>query len=164
MQDTKELLHVASSAPDEKAPRTIVHEILDSNLPPADKSFNRILGEVVTVAGAGFETTACVLQLIFYHVFSTAEILQRLRDELASTTAQSSDTVELMTPEQQPYLTSVLMKGMRLSPAIATRMARIALDRDLVYSGQRIPAGTPVGMTTILMHTDGKLYPDPKRF
>lgn len=28
----------------------------------------------------------------------------------------------------------------------------------------RIPAGTPVGMTTILMHTDDTWYPDPLSF
>jgi cytochrome P450 len=57
-----------------------------------------------------------------------------------------------------------LTEGLRLSPAIATRAARIS-DRDLFYGGQwRIPAGTPVGMTTLLMHTDEALYPDPMRF
>lgn len=56
------------------------------------------------------------------------------------------------------------MEGMRLSPAIGSRMARIAPDRDLFYGAWRIPAGTPVGMTTILMHTDKTLYPDPLKF
>jgi cytochrome P450 len=58
----------------------------------------------------------------------------------------------------------VLKEGLRLSPAIATRMARIAPDRDLVYGEWRIPASTPVGMTTILMHTDENIYAEPKRF
>jgi cytochrome P450 len=52
---------------------------------------------------------------------------------------------------------------MRLSPAISTRAARIT-DKDLFYKEWRIPAGTPVGMTTILMHTDEAVYPDPLRF
>lgn len=43
-------------------------------------------------------------------------------------------------------------------------MARIAPDRDLYYKGFQIPAGTPVGMTTILMHTDERSYPDPNSF
>lgn len=56
------------------------------------------------------------------------------------------------------------MEALRLSPGVATRMARIAPDRDLFYKSWRIPAGTPVGMTTILMHTDEKVYPDPNSF
>jgi cytochrome P450 len=122
------------------------------------------LDDVATVTGAGFEPTASVLRLIFYHLFSNAEMLQRLRTELKSATAQSSDTVDLRTLEQLPYLTSVLMEGMRLSPSVASRQARIAPDRDLVYGEWRIPAGTPVGMTTLFMHMDERLYPDPKRF
>lgn len=61
------------------------------------------------------------------------------------------------------------MEGLRLSPGIATRAARVA-DKDLFLGGGsgggdwRIPAGTPVGMTMILMHNDERLYPDPLRF
>lgn len=40
-------------------------------------------------------------------------------------------------------------------------MARIAPDREVVYDRWAIP---PVGMTTLLMHHDESLYPDPKRF
>ncbi|KUJ18476.1 cytochrome P450 [Mollisia scopiformis] len=161
-KDTEALLTATASPSsnlDAKTRRTIVHEIMDSKLTPADKSFPRVFDDVATVTGAGFETTASVLRLIFYHVFSNAEILQRLRSELRPAT-----TNDLKVLEQLPYLTSVLMEGMRLSPAIASRMARIAPDRELVYNGWHIPAGTPIGMTTLLMHTDEMLYPDPMQF
>ena len=65
--------------------------------------------------------------------------------------------------EQLPYLTTVLNEGLRLSPGIARRAARVK-DKDLFYGDWRIPAGTPVGMTTLFMHTDKELYPDPLRF
>lgn len=56
------------------------------------------------------------------------------------------------------------MEAMRLAPGIASRSARIAQDEDLVYAGWRIPAGTPVGMTTHLLHQNKKEYPEPQRF
>lgn len=149
---------------DDEEPRNIVHEILKSNLPPSHKTFARVFDNVITVTGAGFETTGSILRLIFYHVFSSSEILQRLRAELVSVIAKSSDTVEVRTLEQLPYLTSVIMESMRLSPGIASCMARIAPDRHLVYGEWRIPASTPMGMTAILMNTDETLYPNPKRF
>lgn len=155
---------VTTSTPDVKARRTIVHEILDSKLPHKDKTFDRIFDDVATVTGAGFETTASVLRLIVYHAFSDPKILERLRAELTTVTTQSPDKVDLRTLEKLPYLTSTLMEGLRLSPAIASRMARIAPDRDLVYGEWRIPAGTPIGMTTLLMHHDETLYPNPKHF
>lgn len=162
-KDTKQLLEAASSH-DEKIPRTIVHEIVDSNLPPADKVFDRVFDEVGTVTGAGFETVSNVLRLIFYHVFSNVEILKRLREELASVSATSSRALDLKTLEQLPYLTAVITEGLRLSPAIATRSARIAPDRELIYGKWSIPAGTPISMTSLLMHMDATLYPNPFYF
>ncbi|PVH91467.1 cytochrome P450, partial [Periconia macrospinosa] len=122
----------------------------------------RIYQEVATVSAAGFETTASAMRLILYHVYSNAEILQRLRQELTSISTQPSELI-LKELEELPYLTAVLKEGMRLSPAVASRAARIT-DKDLFYKGWRIPARSPVGMTTLLMHTNEKLYPEPMRF
>ncbi|KAF4620123.1 hypothetical protein G7Y89_g14699 [Cudoniella acicularis] len=160
---TKELMAAATSPnPDEKTQRTIVHEIMDSGLPPSDKSFERVSGDLATVTSAGFETTSSALRLIFYHVFSKPEILQRLRAELA--TVRSSDGFEWRTLEQLPYLTSILMEGLRMSPGVVSRLARIAPDRDIIYKEGSIPAGTPVGMSILTLHMDETLYPDPRCF
>ena len=155
---------VASPNPNSEAPRTIVHEIMESKLPLSEKRFDRVFEEVSTVTGAGFETTASALRLILFHLFSTPKMLERLRAELASASAISPNLLDLKALEQLPYLTAILMEGLRLSPAIATRMARMAPDTGLIYNQWHIPPGTPVGMTLILMHTDEALYPEPRRF
>lgn len=168
-RDTRDLLNTAAmSSVSADAPRTIVNEIVESKLPPAEKKFHRVFDDVATITGAGFETMASVLRLIFFHVFSNVDILRRLRAELASMgwepMSLHNAIRDVKTLEQCPYLTSIIMEGMRLSPAIGTRMARVAPDRELFYGDWRIPAGTPVGMTTVLMHTDETLYPDPLKF
>lgn len=53
----------------------MVYEIIHSNLPPAEKTFDRILEELATVTGAAFETTANILRLVLYHVFTNDEVL-----------------------------------------------------------------------------------------
>ncbi|KAH7384635.1 trichodiene oxygenase [Pyrenochaeta sp. MPI-SDFR-AT-0127] len=164
---TEKLLNSAvSTSPDQVTPRTVVHEIAESNLAPADKSLPRVLNEVQTVVAAGLETVSAVLRITLYHIFSEPEILQRLRAELetVSTTPSSGDIMDLKKLEQLPYLTSIIMEALRLSPAIGSRMARTISDRDILYETWSIPAGTPVGMTTYLMHTDETLYPEPFRF
>ncbi|KAI0424729.1 cytochrome P450 [Xylaria sp. FL1042] len=158
MNDTKNLMKAAAS-PDDDGPRTLVHEIMQSKLPPSDKSFERVFDEVSTTTGAGFETTAAVIRNAAFHIYSDPRILQKLRAELA--TAPDHDC---KTFEQLPYLTATIMEAMRLSPAIATRSARIAQDKDLVYANWRIPAGTPVGMTIHLLHQNEQQYPEPKLF
>lgn len=153
-----------STSPEAEAQHTIVHEILGSSLSSHDKSLQRVFEDVTSVSGAGFETSGSVLRLLCFHIFSRPEILRRLRDELESIGSLRSDVIELKTLEQLPFFTSTIKEALRLSPGVATRMARIAPDRDLFYKSWRIPAGTPVGMTTILMHTDEKIYPNPYSF
>lgn len=141
----------------------MIHAIAYSDLPPSEKIFDRVFEEVMTVTGAAFETTASAFRLILFHVYTNDEILRRLREEIASIHSGNSGQISLRQVEQLPYFTAVLTEGMRLSPAVASRAARVT-DKDIFYDKWRIPAGTPVGMTTLLMHTDEELYPDPMRF
>ncbi|KAK8103231.1 hypothetical protein PG984_016377 [Apiospora sp. TS-2023a] len=151
-------------------PRTIVHQILGAQIPPEEKSLRRVFEEVGTITRGGFETVANTLRMTLYHIYSNQEVLRRLRSELANARSNKNGNghgpsdLRLGTLEQLPYLTAVLMEGLRLSPGLSTRAQRVAPDRDLIYNGRVIPAGTPVGMTTLLMHHDPDLYPDPKRF
>lgn len=167
MKDTDNLIasvNQGSSTKNADGPRTIVHEILESALPPSEKAPARVFEDVSTITGAGFETTASALRLIVINLFSNAEILQNLRTELSSKGSTAAEQLDAQTLMQLPYLTAVLMEGLRLSPALATRLARISPDQDLIYKHWRIPAGTPVGMTAVLMHTDETIYPETHRF
>ncbi|KAI1129791.1 cytochrome P450 [Nemania abortiva] len=158
MDDTKNFMKAAAS-PDDDGPRTLVHEIMQSKLAPSDKSFKRVFEEVSTTTGAGFETTAAVLRNAAFHIYSNPRILQKLRAELAAAPDHDCKTLEKL-----PYLTAIINEAMRLAPAIATRSARIAQEKDLVYANWRIPAGTPVGMTIHLLHQNEEQYPEPQRF
>ncbi|KAI4601987.1 hypothetical protein KJ359_010853 [Pestalotiopsis sp. 9143b] len=161
-RDARETLDAAESpVPDSQARNSMIHEMVHSALPSSEKTFDHIFEEVATVTSAGFETTANVLRLVLFHIYANDDILRRLRKELSS--LQPSETTTLKQFEQLPYLTAIIKEGLRLSPGISSRMARIT-DQDLFYNNWRIPAGTPVGMTTILLHTDPKLYADPMSF
>lgn len=150
----------------DKLNRTIVHEILDSDLPQAEKTVERVSDETSTVAGAAFETAAQTTRVILYYLYSSPDLLSRLRSELDQATKKHGNELHLplSTLEQLPLLTGVIREGLRLSPGVGTRLARVAPDRDLFYEQWRIPARTPVGMTALLMHLDEKVYPQPKTF
>ena len=158
----------AGSYPAPSSSPTLVHSILQNpGLPEAEKSLNRVNEEIETITGAGLETTAQTLRLIVFYLYRDPAALQRLRSELRTLLQEilPSDQPSLTQLEQLPYLTAVIMEGLRLSPGIATRMARITPDRVLVYGDNRvIPAGTPVGMTTLLMHLDESIYKKAYQF
>lgn len=160
MEDTEKLVaSIRSPSNSGSGTHSIVHEIIESKLPASEKTTNRIFDDVATITGAGFETTAGALRVALFHIFNNHGILQHLRAELATV-----DTRDLKALEQLPYLKAVLMEGLRISTALGTRLARIAPDRDLFYKQWRIPAGTPVGMTLVLLHADEYLFPEPRRF
>lgn len=147
------------------APPTIVDAIRGADLPPAEKALNRVFEEVGTITGGGFETIANTLRMILYHIYGNPEILRRLREELGSVVIASPVSKDsLSNLERLPYLTAVLTEGLRLSPGIATRSQRVAPDRDIHYKGFVIPRGTPVGMTTLLIHYDPTVYEKPDKF
>ncbi|MCJ1314498.1 hypothetical protein MMC25_008180 [Agyrium rufum] len=108
------------------------------------------------------EATAISLRAITYHIHTNGSILRRLRSELSDLVGLKS--MSLRELEQLPYLTAVIMEGLRLNLGLATRLARIAPDRDLHYDKWTIPAGSPVGMTIFLMHLDEHVYPRPEEF
>lgn len=157
--------NLTSPSPSEISQNTMAYDIVKSDLPPGEKTFNRIFEEIATVTGAAFETSASAIRLILFHVYTNTSILERLREEITTATAESSKSwpLPLQTLEQLPYLTAVLMEGLRLSPALGTRTPRVS-DKDLFYESWRIPSGTPIGMTVLLMHTDESIYPEPMRF
>ncbi|KAI1339293.1 trichodiene oxygenase [Xylariaceae sp. FL0016] len=143
---------------------TLIHEILDSDLAPAEKTQEHLYTDVVTISSAGFETSAHVMRNIIYHVYKNPDVLHRLRNELASVEVTPATDMDLSALEPLPYLTGVIMEGLRLGMPVASRLARVAPDRDLVYDKWRIPAGTPVGMTMLLLNRNDDLYPDHERF
>lgn len=165
-KDTLSLFSTSTAISNVEDERSIIQAIVRSNLPPSEKNLARVFDDVSTVTGAAFETTAAAMRLVLFYVYRNPAILAKLRIELASVAPQDPNepVFELASLEQLPYLTAVITEGLRLSPGVATRQARIAPDRELVYDKWHIPIGTPVGMTTLLMHMNEKLYPDPERF
>ena len=95
-----------------------------------------------------------------FHLISNPPMMAKLRAELGTVHKNASWT-EL---EQLPYLSACIAEGNRLSFGVTARVCRIAPDEALQYKGYTIPPGTPVSMTTLCVHTDERIFPDPWTF
>ena len=90
--------------------------------------------EGYTIIGAGLENVDHTLRIFTYWIYSTPVILSKLRAELApDRDASHLESWNLKRLEQLPYLTAVIMEGIRFNPGNVTGQARIAADRELVY-------------------------------
>ncbi|KAL5336611.1 cytochrome P450 [Aspergillus crustosus] len=141
---------------------TFFHDVLDSNLPQEEKSPERLAQEVQVVIGAGAETTGKMLTWTTYYLLENPEKLNKLKEELAR--LDPDHTATLVDFEKMPYLTSIMLEGLRLSYGVSSRLQRIAPDRDLQFHEWSIPAGTPVGMSSALIHHNEDIFPDSREF
>ncbi|KAL4804399.1 cytochrome P450 [Aspergillus unguis] len=130
---------------------TFFHDVLDSNLPAEEKTPERLAQEVVVVIGAGTETTAKMLNWTIYRLLENPEKMDKLKEEL-----------DRLDPDQKATL--IDFEQMPLSYGVSSRLQRIAPDRDLQFNEWSIPAGTPVGMSSCLIHHDERIFPDSHEF
>ena len=100
------------------------------------------------------------MAITHFHLISNPPIMAKVRAELL-TVQENASWTEL---EQLPYLSACIAEGNRLSFGVTARACRIAPDEALQYKGYTIPPGTPVSMTTLCVHTDEDIFPDPWTF
>ena len=143
---------------------TIFHELLNSDLPADEKSLPRLMDEGQTIVGAGQVTTAHYLKMTSFHLLANPEILKKLKTELVSAMPDLESLAQLQKLEQLPYLSAVVSEGFRMSYGVTSRLQRVSPDTPLVFQNWIIPAGTPVGMTSVFMHDNPKYFPEPREF
>ncbi|KAL4950976.1 cytochrome P450 [Aspergillus filifer] len=146
-------------------PLTVFDTLLAGDLPPAEKTVQRLKGEGQTLIGAGTLTTGNALKTIIFHVQDNPSILQKLKTELddALSDIDPLSLPDLTQLERLPYLTACIWEGLRLAYGVTHRLQLIA-EEPLKYDKMTIPAGTPVGMTSIFMHDNPAIFPEPRDF
>jgi cytochrome P450 len=150
---------------DSKQGAAVFHELLQGSLPDSEKSFLRLAHEAQTIVGAGTETTAWTLAVITAYLLVQPATLRKLREAL-----NPVSTTTLAKLEQIPYLNAVLLEGLRLSYGLGTRLPRVTPDETLHLKSSDgknefyIPPGTPIGMTSVLVHHNPQIFPEPLQF
>ena len=139
-------------------------------MPDSDKSTRRLKEEAIIVVAAGTLTTTKSLSVAVYHLLASPRILAKLKAELKSTEPASNSHTPLPQLEQLKYLGAVIQEAIRLSYGVSSRLQRICPDKPMVFvdssSGKKwsIPPGTPVGMTSTLIHQDESIFPNAATF
>ena len=107
--------------------------------------------------------TPSFLQTVTYHLLANPEKLAKLREALVQSIPDSNTIPPLGQLEAIPYLHACVQEGLRLAYGTSNRLTRVSRT-PIKYRDWDIPAGVPVGMTTIFMHNDESIFPDHKAF
>lgn len=135
-----------------------------------DKSTERLTNEAQIVVGAGTATTAWALSVATYHLLMSPSILRKLKAELNEAIPNPNVAASLPVLEKLPYLNAVIQEALRLSYGVSSRFQRISPDKAMLFTDASIgktwiiPPGTPVGMTSVLIHHDLTIFPDSRAF
>ncbi|APA16308.1 hypothetical protein sscle_16g110780 [Sclerotinia sclerotiorum 1980 UF-70] len=158
-------------APIDGFPRTIFHNFLYSSLPESEKRFENMSQEAINIINAGTDTVANTLMTLVYYLADDRARCEKLRDELRGAGLGRGEggkggnkRVELEMVERLVYLNACTLEGLRLSYGVSSRLARIAPNENLRYEKWEIPAGTPIGMSTMLQHHNERIFPSSHQF
>jgi cytochrome P450 len=122
-------------------------------------SHRELIDEVMSIIVAGHETTAAVLNAVWYLLSQHPEVEAQLHAEVDA--IELAD-LRLATVESLHYTQQVILEALRLYPPVWVLTRRcIHADR---LAGYQAPAGTDVFMSPYVVQRDSRHWPDPEAF
>ncbi len=143
---------------------TIFHTLLQSSLPPKEKSAERLRDEAQLIVGAGLLTTSWALSVASFHIINNIGIFEKLRNELVKAMPDPLQLMKWPDLEQLPYLSACMREAVQLSYGVTARSPRISPDAAMKYGEWIIPAGIPVSMSIYDVCQDESIFPDSHSF
>ncbi|KAK5659472.1 hypothetical protein OQA88_673 [Cercophora sp. LCS_1] len=159
----------ASPNPD-RVKSTIFDGILNSKLPPEDKTDDRLASEAQLVIFAGEGTTAFTLTAAMYELLANPPVLAQLKAELAEAIPHEEEIPSFSQVDGLPYFNAVVQEVIRLHPGVMNRQMRVPAEQPVVYqdakSGKEyiVPAGFLVSVSPLCMHMNPEVFEDPYEF
>jgi cytochrome P450 family 110 len=120
-----------------------------------------LLEQMISLIGAGHETTGSALTWALFHVHRNEAVKARLIDELRGLGPPDRE-IDPAQVVRLPYLDAVCCEALRLEP-VAPLVGR-TLREPLTLKGCLLPAGASVGFGIVNLHRRADLYPEPDRF
>jgi len=145
----------------ERVKSTIFEGILNSSLPPEEKTDERLASEAQLVVFAGEGTTAYTLTCCLYQLLAHPDEVKKLKEELIKA-VPDSDHILLSQVDSLPYLNAIIQEAVRLHPGVMARQVRISPEVPVVYTDKHkskvyvIPPNTVTSMSPLDTH----MHPD----
>jgi cytochrome P450 len=155
---------------------TVFDSLLTSDLPAEDKTTRRLAAEGAALLGGGTETVSWALSVISFHLSNEPALLERATKELRTVVDDPLHLPGWTALSNLPYLRGMIFEGLRLSYGVSERLVRVIRGENLVYPAVQqkagvaveenyvIPDGTPIGMTSWMLHHDEEVFPDAAQF
>lgn len=120
----------------------ILSALIDPDIPPAERSIDRLVDEGITFLMAGTETSSRVLSVAMFYLLNDTACLRKLRQELSQLPFRPDNDYAMSQLETLPYLVSEL-RGTRCSWIANTECDRLPWCMKACASHLALSAGCP---------------------
>ncbi|KAF9077836.1 cytochrome P450 [Rhodocollybia butyracea] len=144
---------------------TIFHHLLE----PKDQerpSRASLIDEAFTLVSAGSDTVGNALNIGTFYALKYPSINKKLKEELEEIWVDKDRPMSYTALENLPYLTAFIKEVLRFSIGIIHPLPRVVgpSTPSPEIGGFKIPAGTTVKMSTMFLHMNPDVFPDPSTF
>ncbi|KAK9884164.1 hypothetical protein WA026_005115 [Henosepilachna vigintioctopunctata] len=122
-----------------------------------------IVDDVITLLGAGVETTVSSLGFIIMLLAMNQGVQKRVIEEIESKIPEEKDDVSTQDLSNLPYLDQVVHEAWRLYPPASAIGRTVTTEVDLPNGGSLVE-GTNIWFCILKLHRDPKIYPNPNEF
>lgn len=125
-----------------------------------------IVGNIVLLLVAGFETTATTLSLASYNLAIHPDVQEKVFQEVTDATTANGGVLDYDTLMSLTYLDAVIHETLRMYPPVIRTERTCSEDYTFNYDGKSIfmPKGSGVGIPIYAIHHMEEYYPDPETF
>lgn len=123
---------------------------------------DELIANAFVVLLAGYETTSSTLAFITRVLLRFPDVQETIRQELLEAT-DNGKVFEFERLQKCHYLESVIQETMRMYPPVHSFTSRTAAD-EKTYNGITIPKDMGVYVSTMELHYDEEVFPDPHEF
>ncbi|KAN0130728.1 Cytochrome P450 [Lactarius tabidus] len=135
---------------------------LMSDAKGVERSLEGFARRLLTINFAAIFTTSLSFTSAFYHLLSSPEYIEPLRHDVETAVAEEGWTKAGM--DKMLKVDSFLRESQRINVVGTYGLTRCALRPFTFSNGVTIPAGTAISTPISAIHTDGEIYPNPKKF
>ncbi|KAJ4487666.1 cytochrome P450 [Lentinula aciculospora] len=143
---------------------TVYHHLLEPKDKQQRPSRTSLVHEAFTLIGAGSDTVGNACTIGTFYALKYPSIRRKIMDEICQVWPDAGRPISYVTLENLPYLTAFIKETLRFSLGVVHPLPRVVGSATPEIGGLKLPAGTIVEMSSLLLHMNPEAFPDPHTF
>ncbi|VVC45436.1 Hypothetical protein CINCED_3A017723 [Cinara cedri] len=160
----KNTIETSENDDKKKRSKALVDLLLETNKVGGNLSNEDIIDEVLTIIGAGYETTTSTVGFCILLLAIDSDIQERVYDEIHSVLGDGNETITIEHTTKLVYMKQVINETLRLFPIAPLMLRELQADVTIISGNHTLPKGTACVISPMVTHFIPELYSNPELF